>query len=297
MSHHVMAALLCAAGLSLVSCAPPDPGEAARSLSGTELANCCDNAEFYPPPVMQIADPLMPVLGPVFGNVVFREGHLEAPAAREAILARLEPMDLLALSSKNRLSGKTLPGLFGHVVLYLGSEDDLKRAGLWDDPAVVPHHAAIRNGMHFIEADTNGVHLSDASHALATDALSILRLKTGCGTDRCDARAAFATLGREYDFTFDGTDPTKLYCTELAQIGLPGVDLPDRRLYDYTLMLPDDLVALILADKSELKLVTHFTGTEKGWSETGRSGVLSELKGWWREAAVQPIPGLRRTQE
>lgn len=296
MSYHHLAALVCAAGIALGGCAPPDPGEAARALSGTELANCCDNAEFYPPPVMQIADPLMPILGPVFGNVVFREGHLETPAAREAILARLKPMDLLALSSKNRLSGKTLPGLFGHVVLYLGSEADLKRAGLWDDPAVVPHHAAIRKGRHFIEADTNGVHLSDAGHALATDALSILRLKDGCDDTACDARAAFATLGRDYDFTFDGTDPSKLYCTELAQIGLPGVDMPDRRLYDYTLKLPDDLVATVLAGKSELRLVTHFTGTEAGWSETGRDGAVTELRGWWREAAVQPIPGVPRPQ-
>ncbi|MEZ5685178.1 MAG: YiiX/YebB-like N1pC/P60 family cysteine hydrolase [Paracoccaceae bacterium] len=278
-------------GLALAACTPPDPGEAARKLKGTELAHCCDNAEFYPPPVMQLADPLMPVLGPVFGNIVFRSGHLEQPEARSAILAKLQPMDLLALSSKNRLSGKTLPGLFGHVVLYLGDEADLKRAGLWDDPAVQPHHAAIRAGQHFIEADTNGVHLSDASHALATDALAVLRLRKGCDEAACDARAAFATLGRSYDFTFDGTDPDKLYCTELAAIGLPGVTMPQRRLYNYDLVLPDDLAALVLARKSELKLVSYFAGSETGWAETGRRGMLADLKGWWREAmAPQPLP-------
>lgn len=275
--------------LAVTACAPPDPGEVSIALKGTELAHCCDNAEFYPPPVMKLADPLMPFLGPVFGNVVFREGYLEKPTARMAIQARLQPMDMLVLSSKNRLSGKTLPGLFGHAVIYLGDETSLRRAGLWDDPNIAPHHAAIRAGQTFIEADTNGVHLSDATHALATDALAILRLKSGCGTDGCAPAAVMATLGRAYDFRFESEEHSKLYCTELAQIALPGHEMPTRRLYDYNLILPDDVVALAIAGRSPLKLVSYFSGTsDKRWRESGRKGLLRDMKGWWDEAQKPP---------
>ena len=275
--------------LALAACAPPDPGEVSVALKGTELAHCCDNAEFYPPPVMKLADPLMPLLGPVFGNVVFREGYLEKPSARQAIEARLQPMDMLVLSSKNRLSGKTLPGLFGHAVIYLGDEASLRRSGLWNDPRITPHHADIRAGKTYIEADTNGVHLSDATHALATDALAILRLKSGCGTDRCAPAEVIETLGRDYDFRFEGEDHSKLYCTELAQIALPGHEMPKRRLYDYNLILPDDVVALAIAGRSPMKLVSYFSGTaDKRWHESGRKGLLRDMKGWWDEAQKPP---------
>ena len=280
---------LLALGLSVAACAAPDPGVSKRELRNTPLEGCCDNAETYPAPLIHLADPLAPAVGRVVGAIVMRDGYIAKPAAYAAVEAELRPLDVLFVSSKGRLSGTMLPGLFSHVVIYLGTEADLRALGIWDDPALVPHHAAIRAGKTYIESDSPGVHLSDVEYVLATDAVAVLRPPiTSRARKQETLRNLARALGADFDFFFDNASTDALYCAELAARAMPEAQMPTRRLYGRQTIIPDDVVALAVTERGAMDFVGYVRGTEEGWAEADRDTLIADLTRNWRKAERDP---------
>jgi len=274
----------------LAACAPPDPGVSKRELVNTPLEGCCDNAEFYPPPLVHMADPLAPVIGRLIGGVVMRKGHIARPRAREEVATRLRPLDVLFVSSNGRLSGTLLPGVFSHAVIYFGSEAELTALGVWDDPALASHRAAIRAGKTFIESNSPGVHLSDAETVLNTDAVAVLRPPIHTRARRRAAlRDLAGHLGRDFDFHFDSASTEEFYCAELAARTMPETGMPTRRIYGRQTILPDDVVALAATGRGDMELVTYLRGTRAGWRRLDRATLVADMNDHWR--ALRRSPG------
>lgn len=287
--QYLCGAAICAV---LAACAAPDPGVSKRELADTPLEGCCDSARTYPPPLVHLANPLAPLIGRVIGRIVMREGHIARPAAYAALQDRLRPLDVLFVSSKGRLSGTMLPGLFSHAVIYLGTEPELKALGVWDDPALEPHHAAIRAGKTYIESDSPGVHLSDVDYVLATDAVAVLRPPITARPRRREALRTLAQrIGSDFDFHFDNASDDKLYCAELAAKTMPETAMPTRRLYGRQTIVPDDVVALAATGRGKMDFVTYIRGTDTGWGIHGAETLVADMDGHWRTArrAARPM--------
>ncbi|WP_296766277.1 YiiX/YebB-like N1pC/P60 family cysteine hydrolase [Sediminimonas sp.] len=276
-------------GAALVACTPPDPGVSKRELMNTPLEGCCANAESYPPPLVHLANPLAPVIGRIVGGVVMRKGYLAQPAAYAAAEDGLRPLDVLFVSSNGRLSGTMLPGLFSHAVIYLGSEAELKALGIWDDPALKPHHAAIRAGKTYIESSSPGVHLSDVEYVLATDAVAILRPPIKTRARQREAVRDFARrIGSDFDFHFDNATDDKLYCAELAAKTMPEAEMPTRRLYGRQTIMPDDVVALAVTGRGKMDFVGYLRGTRTGWHRYDRETLIADMNMHWRTTRRDP---------
>lgn len=263
----------------LTACGTPDPGEVTPQLVGTPLEGCCLSAEAYPRPLIALADPAAPLIGRTVGAIVMRPGYLESPEAQAAVQAPLRPLDLLVVSSKGRLSGHALPGTFSHVVIYLGTEAELRALGVWMHPAVVPYHAAIRAGETFIESDSPGVHLSTAETVLETDAAVVLRPQLGGRSHKRQAAVnLFHHIGQRFDFWFDNDTSDQIYCAELALVSMPGLDLPTRMLYGRRSVVPNDVVAQAAVGKGKLKLVRYVRGTRTGWRVASAAQLVADLR-------------------
>ena len=270
--------LKCAALAVLAGCGAPDPGEVSPQLVGTPLEGCCLNAETYPRPLIEIADPLAPLIGRTVGAIVLRDGYLQHPEAEAAVLERVRPLDLMIASSKGRLSGQALPGLFSHVVIYLGNEKQLKALGMWDDPTVVPFHAEIRAGNVFIEADSPGVHLSSAETVLHTDAVVILRPEISKNSRKREVmRDLYGRIGKDFDFRFDNATTNEIYCAELANITMPELKMPTRMLYGRRAVVPNDVVALAATGRGQLDLVAYVRGRKDGWKVASTEQLLVDM--------------------
>jgi hypothetical protein len=207
-----------------------------------------------------------------------RGGYLEHPEAQAAVMEQVRPLDLIIASSKGRLSGNALPGVFSHVVIYLGNEAELKALGMWNDPTVVPLQGQIRAGKVFIESDSPGVHLSSAATVLHTDAVAILRPDiTKKSRKREVMRELYGRIGKDFDFRFDNATTEEIYCAELANITMPELNMPTRMLYGREAVVPNDVVALAATGKGHLKLVAYVRGRKEGWKVASTKQLLVDL--------------------
>ena len=243
---------------------------------------CCRNAERHPPGLVAVLDRVSPVFGRMVGLVRWRLGYLgRHTEAKQAILSGLRPLDIVLVSNKQRLSGHTIPGLFGHAAVYLGSEQQLRSADLWG--AVGPlERKAISRGMVFLEADHKGVHLSLARTTLETDRVLVLR-PTLDGTRRATALKHFlVTLGTPFDFHFDLDTPECVFCTELIQRVLPELGLKNHRVYGRNLIFPDEVARAALDGHLRLKPQIYVVGTRQGWRVTPVSQARVDINEQWR---------------
>jgi len=253
--------------------------------SGDPLAACTRQPERYPDLLVGLADPVAPLVGRTIAQVRFRKGYLAADEAAQGLLAaKLQPLDVVLVSSKGRLTGNVIPGLFTHTVVHLGSEAQLKRLGLWNSRGIKPYQAEISAGKSFIESDRKGVHLSSIEQVIDTDRVLVLRPRI---RDSAWMRKSLCGLlghvGSRFDFRFDAGETNRLYCSELAFHVLPELDLPVRHLYGRDVVLPDDIAATGLTPRTRLAFALYISGGPEGWTNAPRRTAVSDLVAQWRK--------------
>ncbi|MBW8322619.1 MAG: hypothetical protein K0M47_25745, partial [Rhizobium sp.] len=254
------------------------------------LGDCCQKPERYPKGLVALAEPFAPAIGKMVAAVVWRKGDLlRHDAAIDRLLADLRPLDVVAVSNKGRLSGHAIPGHFGHVAIYVGTEAQLRRAGAWDLPAIRKHHAAIRDGALFIEADNKGVHLSTAPAALDADAIALMR-PAGLGPVRRQQALAgfYRRVGMPFDYYFDLDTTGCTFSTELVNTELAEMRLPTRPVYVRRLILPDEVVASTQRGRTGFTFQRYVRAGRDGWETLGRGEVEEDLLANGQGPSVRP---------
>jgi len=274
--------LLCLAAIAQ-GCIQLNTGTADLKPAKASLNACCTNMEDYPPWFVDMARTVAPPLGTVLSHVAWRSGYLKSKqAAQTAILDVLQPLDIVLVSSKGKRSGQMIPGLFGHAAVYLGTQQELQRLGLWSSPKVQPHSARIRNGQVFIEADAEGVHLSKASVVLNTDAVAILRPRFGgLPQQRRAVLDYYSAIGMKFDFLFDVDSPDCTFCTELIHRVMPQLDLPIMEIYGIRTIIPDSVAVSAIRKNGTLAFVGYIKGDKNGWSQAPISELANDIGENW----------------
>ncbi len=191
-----------------------------------------------------------------FGNMVglvqTRKGKLAHLPANEvaALESQLKPLDILLEKTPFRLTDKMIPGHYGHVAVWLGSEAELREMGIWDEIAPV-YQDKIRNGGRIVEALRSGVTISSLAHFLNIDDLLVLRESQTPDVDyqQTAILTALAQVGKEYDFNFDVLTHERIVCSELAYVVFPELPWPiSKALGRYTIS-PDNVAQLAIGDE------------------------------------------------
>ena len=245
---------------ALTGCAGvPMPQEVARAEPAQIVAGCCQGAGPYPDWMITLADANVETLRQL-GLIQLRPGRMTSqPEATALLQATLRPLDMVFFHSDNRVSGLLIPGQFTHGAVYIGTEAQLRTAGLWQVPALRPYHDQIRAGNLYLEAVDGGVRLAPAEIVLDTDAVVALRPRA---SDRARAlRRGMAQMGTPFDMRFDAGDPSALFCAELislmfAEAGLPRTAVPGRET-----ILIDAIVAGALSESLPFDLVGYVEAT------------------------------------
>lgn len=244
---------------------------------------CCRNAERFPPGLVAAIDPLAPLIGRAVGLVRWRQCYLaDQRDARAAIMSALRPLDIVLVSNRQRLSGHTIPGLFGHAAVYLGTDAQLRAAGLW---SAVPaaRRADLAAGAIFLEADQQGVHLSRPQYTLDTDRVLVLRPVIG-ERRKAEALAGFiGRLGMPFDFRFDTRTADCVFCTELVARVLPELRLREHRVYGRELIFPDEVARTALDGNARLRPRLYVVGTDSGWHVAPTAQARGDINREWRK--------------
>ncbi|HSD36846.1 MAG TPA: YiiX/YebB-like N1pC/P60 family cysteine hydrolase [Rhodocyclaceae bacterium] len=191
-----------------------------------------------------------------FGNIVglvqTRRGKLaHMPEAEVKKLAgELKPLDILLEKTPFRLTDKMIPGHYGHVAVWLGSEEELQAIGVWNQISPV-YQQQIRKGGRIVEALRGGVTISTLQHFLNIDDLLVLRDQRP--VDEIYRRAAVLTaldqVGKEYDFNFDVYSHKRIVCSELAYVVFPDVEWPLARTLGRYTISPDNVAQMAVNAK------------------------------------------------
>jgi uncharacterized protein YycO len=210
-----------------------------------------------------------------FGNTVglceVRKGKLHAdPAVAADLKAHLQPLDILLEKTPFRLTDKFIPGHFGHVAIWLGTEAELMAAGVWDHPVVRPYQNRIRqnnedahskDGGHVLEALRPGVTLNTLEHFLNVDDVLVLRparMRRDAEAVREALLLAFRQVGKQYDFNFDVNTTDRIVCSELAYVCLPRIDWPTEKTMGRNTISPDQVAQMALLSDAPLEPVCFY---------------------------------------
>ncbi len=186
--------------------------------------------------------------GNAVGLVATRRGKLHGDAMIESTVhAGLKPGDILLEKTPFRLTDKFIPGHYGHVAIWVGGETELRALGLWDDPLVQKHAAALSAGNGVVEALRDGVQLSPLATFLNIDDLGVLR-QTDLSDDerRTIIRRSLRQLGKAYDFNFDVETADRIVCSELVYQVYIGITWPIDRTAGRWTISPDQVAKCCL---------------------------------------------------
>ncbi|EDM25576.1 hypothetical protein LNTAR_08136 [Lentisphaera araneosa HTCC2155] len=216
--------------------------------------------------------------GNTMGKFQSRVGYLyEDEKVLADVQAVLKPMDILLEKTPFRLTDKFIPGHFGHVAIYIGTEEDLKSVGLWEHPRIVKYHEQIRQGKVVLEALREGVVLNTLEHFMNVDDLAVIRKND---MDAVQGRTytlnAFRQLGKEYDFNFDVETLNKIVCSELVYQVFTDDDWATGEVLGSVTISPDAVVQK-LEDNMNYRLVLFYHKGEKVQPEKDTKLVLNLL--------------------
>lgn len=199
----------------------------------------------------------------VFGNAVglveTRKGKLTKPQdLPERLRSGLRAGDILLEKTPFRLTDKLIPGYWGHAAVWVGSEQELRDLGIWDDPVVFPYQAEIRSGRQVVEALRSGVEINSLEQFINIDSLGVMRRTNDSPEQRAQViLQAMRQIGKPYDFNFEVESKRGVYCSKLVYLAYGDIDWPTQKSLGRTTFTPDHVAERAL-NGSELELVTFF---------------------------------------
>lgn len=168
------------------------------------------------------------LFGNSIGIVEVRQGLLKDNAtAHDKITSQLKAGDILLEKTPFRLTDKLIPGYWGHVAIWVGSETELKQLGIWNHPVVEKYHQQIRASRLVAEALRTGVELNPLNKFMNVDDLAVLRKNDL--SDKNRANTIIRTLrqiGKSYDFNFDIETNDRIVCSELIYVSFTNTPWP-----------------------------------------------------------------------
>ncbi|HOI53042.1 MAG TPA: YiiX/YebB-like N1pC/P60 family cysteine hydrolase, partial [Azonexus sp.] len=185
------------------------------------------------------------LFGNAAGLVETRRGKLDGQApVLEKLAGTVQAGDVLLEKTPFRLTDTFIPGHYGHVAVWVGSEAELRRLGIWEHPVVRPYQANIRAGRGVVEALRSGVKMNTLRHFLNIDDLAVLRPRQMADTVRAEAvLQTLRQVGKAYDFNFDVESTDRIVCSELVYHAYGDVRWPTKRQLGRVTISPDNVAA------------------------------------------------------
>jgi len=207
--------------------------------------------------------------GAVAGNIAWREGYLKENQNLLSLLEEnLVPFDLLMEKKAYKFTDITIPGHWGHVGIYLGSEKQLKELGLWDLPEIAPFRENIKKGKRIFQVRRWGLVFDSLEEFSNLDEMAVLRLKSFNKRNKSEVKQTLSYLsdqiGKDYDFSFDAMTNEKITCTEIIAFSFGTIKWPTEALLGRLTISPNNLAELAFFTDSPLQTIYYITGDEKG---------------------------------
>jgi hypothetical protein len=129
----------------------------------------------------------------------------------------MKPMDILLEKTPFRMTDRFIPGYWGHAAIFIGTESDLKRLGIWEHELVQKFAQEISDGKFIVEALRNKVQINTIEQFSDIDDFALLRQRHELSDEETAEHIlrALSHVGKKYDFSFDVETGDTIVCSEL----------------------------------------------------------------------------------
>jgi uncharacterized protein YycO len=198
------------------------------------------------------------LFGNSVGTVATRKGKLyNREDVLDYLTNQLRACDILLEKTPFRLTDKFIPGHWGHAAIWIGTEKELKKLGIWNHPVVTPYQSIIKKGHCIVEALRPGVQLNTLRHFLNIDDIAIIRPRLNTNQLAERVILSLRQVGKEYDFNFDVETTDKIVCSELIYTVYIDIDWPTGKTLGRYTISPDN-VAEKTFNNGPLALITFY---------------------------------------
>ncbi len=233
---------------------------------------------------MNIKNQTLNEVSKVFGNSVgmvsFRDGKMKYLNSEKIlnIKQNLEPLDILLEKTPFRLTDHFIPGHWGHVAIWVGTQEDLELLGVWEllpglyDEAKDLYgyngpsfQQLVKDGHNIIEALRPGVQINTFQHFLNIDDFAVIRLKELDLNSKINFLIrAFEQIGKEYDFNFDVETDKKIVCSELAYVTFNDgrINWPVEKQLGRRTISPDNVASKAVNNGAFYPIILFYQGKE-----------------------------------
>lgn len=205
------------------------------------------------------------IWGFISDHLKWRSGRLNNnQEAKDLIISKLKPLDLVFEKRTFVLSNYTIPGHWGHVGIWLGTKEELIELGVWDQEYFAPFRAQVEAGKHIVEIRKEGLGYQSIDTFINLDEIAATRI-----TGLLDhAPAVFAELSeqieKKYDFKFDARTADKITCAELIAFSYGNIDWHQTKTLFQISLRPDDLAMLSVTHPEASEFIFYFKGKKDG---------------------------------
>ncbi len=211
----------------------------------------------------QLANSGVNLFSKFFGNSVglieTRKGKLyQQPKINKLVSQQLQAGDILLEKTPFRLTDKFIPGHWGHAAIWVGTETELRKLGIWKHEVVQQYHQQIQQGHLVIEALRPGVEMNPLKSFLNVDDLAILRNPKLSNIELANRIIlALRQVGKEYDFNFNVETTDKIVCSELIYVVYTGIKWPTEKALGRFTISPDNVASKAL-NNGPLQLISFY---------------------------------------
>jgi hypothetical protein len=197
--------------------------------------------------------------GFISDKLIWREGRLQNNAEALAILENsLKPLDLIYEKRTYTLSNYTIPGHWGHVAIWLGTEKELRELGVWDKKYFAPFKAKVLAGQQIVEIRKQGVNYQSLENFINLDQIAVTRVKRALDNAAEIFEELSANLDKKYDFQFDAQSINKITCAELVAFSYGDIKWPMTKALFQTSLKPDDLAIVTTQLDAPVEFILYF---------------------------------------
>jgi hypothetical protein len=162
----------------------------------------------------------------------------------------------------------TIPGHWGHVGIYMGTEAQLRELGLWELEVMKPFRGPIKNGKRIFQVRRWGLEFDSLENFTNLDEMAVLRVEGFLKNKAQDLEMTIEYLGdqmeKKYDFSFDAMTGETITCTEIIAFSFGPIRWPMEELLGRLTISPNNLAELAFYTGSPLKTLMYVIGNEDG---------------------------------
>ncbi len=239
------------------------------------------------------------VANPSNNSVMLPEGLIQEKA--NELQSTLQPMDVLLEKTVFRLTDMAIPGHFGHVAIYVGTQKQIIETfgqSFWESLKNIKNSKGqnigpkimqmIQSGHTIVEALRPGVQINTMEHFLnIDDFLSLRPTKMNLQQKKEALILALQQIGKDYDFNFDVETDKTIVCSEIVYVSFISPQFQWRtsqQMGRFTIS-PDNVLQTALDTKQFVPIQYYSMGVKIEKSTAGLVQLLKQFTaGDYRQA-------------